>query len=206
MGHFLAATAIRAPVPAVTKAIIAYCAEHSVACKELERTQPHEKTDALLFAEGDWTVVLWPAYFNMHDLSAARHLSAQLGTIVSTVSVHDDDCWCHGLCNRGELLDKFASAPELLELDPAEWTGDADTVAAALGVEPSSVAPYFRHVESNEDWDTKAFPDDEFPLVDFWVFCDFWRCCSISYPGDMTAFVSCLRLAENFADCLPTNE
>jgi hypothetical protein len=206
MGHFLAVTAIRAPVPEVSNVIVGYCGLHSLSCRELSVTQPDEKTDTLLFSEGGWTVVLWPEYFNVHDFPAARHLSEQCGTIASTVNVYDDDCWCHGLFQNGKLLDQFASAPDLIDVDPADWVGNADAVASALGVAPEDIAAYFHHIGPDLDLDAKAYPDDEFPLTDFWVFCDFWRRCSVSYPSDMSAFAACLRLGKNFADCLPFNE
>jgi hypothetical protein len=101
----------------------------------------------------------------------------------------------------------FTADPEEKEEKRREWRSDPEVIAAYVGVPPELIRPYLLDVEllprpprrgvirralrwlgwtSQVDPDElgpKAFPDDEFPLTNVWVFADFWRRLGISYEG-----------------------
>jgi hypothetical protein len=101
--------------------------------------------DVLVSAErGGWTTVTWPAYFVPPDLSA------DLGTIVSTITTTDHEGWSHFLFGAGTLLDSFHSYPQALGWDAAEvatmardWAGDFELVARVVGVPAGEVRRHF---------------------------------------------------------------
>lgn len=139
-----------------------------------------------------WTVVLWPEYFNIHDVAAVADMSGRLGVLASTVHTYDGDYWAHRLFRSGVELDRFASVPGYFAEDPNEllaleqrWAGNAMVVAEAVGCPVGQVAPYLVHVPAGADGRAgKAFADDEFPIDDMWVFVDFWRRLGITRRRD----------------------
>jgi hypothetical protein len=196
MGEFLAVSAFRdQPVDALTAAICRSVATHGVACDEIGEGPSEEAVDALVFPPANgWTVVLWPPYFNVHDIPMCAAISRELAALTSTVHVHDGDYWTHVVYDAGELVDRFASLPEYFTDDPGEalalteaWAGDADRVAGALGTSPESVRPYLVH-----------------GLDDFWMFADLWKQVGIAYPEDLDGYERILRLGADFKDRLPT--
>jgi hypothetical protein len=156
-------------------------------------------------------VVLWPQYFNIHDVPATEFVSERLGVLASAVHTYDGDYWVHTLIRNGEQLDRFASMPgyhleDSTELPAFEraWAGNPQLVAETMGRAADQVAPYFVHVPADSDAELgKAFDDDEFDRGDIWVFVDLWRRLGITYP-DVTTAVASLRLAPDWFDKLPT--
>ncbi len=222
MGGFLASSAVRdRPVKKVASQIQSCVSKHGVACKPVTSGPVVDATDVRIFAPtNSWTVVLWPEYFNIHDIEVCKELSAALRTTISTVHVYDGDYWTHVLLRDGEALDHFASMPNYFDEEDGEdgdeaephgaararkWAGDASVVAKALSLpSPDAITPYFVSVDEDTD-DEKAFPEDEFELSDFWVFTDFWRKTGVAYPPDVAAYGARLRLGKNFAQKLPTS-
>ena len=142
MGLFLAVTAIRAEHAHVMEAICRYAQGHGVRCQAMDAAngrEPSEHTDVAIFRSVDgWSRVLWPVYFNVHDFPVAKFLSAELGTMVSTINVYDGQAWSHGLFEGGEELDRFCSMPSL-DAEGAEQPEAA--VAAIDGLFAAQSAP-----------------------------------------------------------------
>jgi hypothetical protein len=161
MGHFLAVSAFAGrPPDEVARHVVEYASRYGVSCVPTDEQEIDEHHDALVFASArGWTVVLWPAYFNIHDMAACRELSLRMSTLVSTVHVYDDDYWAHLLVRNGEVLDRFASLPGYFAKTPAEkeelrrkWRGDAAAMAQPFGVAADTLRPYL------VDLDTRPRP------------------------------------------------
>lgn len=128
--------------------------------------------------------MVWPPYFNIHDVAACRALSEALGTVVSAMSVADDDGWSHSLFDNGILLDKFSSCPvalvwELSELaDTARaWSGSPEVVAEVFDVPADAVAAHYRQAGPDDD-----LGDDDPDPADPWGFVRLWEFLGITYP------------------------
>lgn len=170
MGHFLAVSAFKdQSVDSVATHVKDYLARYGVTCDAVGEGNPDESQDALLYPpSNNWTVVLWPAYFNIHDFELCGRLSSAMQTLVSTIHVYDDDYWAHGLFRNGSFVDIFASKPAYFAEDADEaqrlrkkWKGNPQVIAAALTIPVESVAPYLVHVDQSNA-QQKAFPSDEF--------------------------------------------
>jgi hypothetical protein len=214
MGHFFAASAFKnASISDLATSITAYIRSHGVDVSPQSGRPAKESTDILLYEpRGGWTPVIWPAYFNIHDVPACAAVSKGLGSLATTVNVYDGDFWSFEFFSSGALIDKAApradyfaedddSAASLLQ----HWRGNPEAMAAAFQVPAESIRPYFSYL-GPEDAPGKAFVDDASPLEDFWVFVDLWRRLGITYPADPESFVARLRLAATFAKRLPTWE
>lgn len=149
-------------MPALVDAIGAYLHRYGVAQSILREGDEAPSTATIDVFEplNGWTTVLWPAYFNAHDVATCRVLSETLDTVVSAMSIADDDGWSHNLLRSGTLLDKFASYPlalawDLSEVEPLarEWAGDPQTVAAVFGVPIADVAAHYRQAGSEQPGD-----------------------------------------------------
>lgn len=196
MGYFLAVSAFRGLAPTeLATAVCEYAREHDVG-GELGDGEPGDPSTAVVYAPKDgWTVVLWPPYFNVHDVPLCSALSGTLGVVASTVHVVDDDYWVHTLCADGRVVDRFCSEPEVR---PVGWEGDAEALARELGADGGVLRAYL-----TEPRPARAFPDDEFTLDDFWVFTDFWRRLGVPYPDDVGAYELAIQFADDFGDRLP---
>lgn len=214
MGDFFAASAFRdAPVPAVAAAITRYAEAHEVACTAQSGHPANESSDVMLYEpEGGWTVVIWPVYFNIHDVPACAAVSKELRCRAVTVNVYDGDFWSFEFFEAGNLIDRAAPRADYFAEDDdgaatlrEQWRGDPEQVAATFGVPVDPLRPYYAYL-GHEDTPGKAHPDDQFSREDFWVFVDLWRRLGITYPVDPEAFVARLRLAKVFGRKLPTWE
>lgn len=112
----------------------------------------------------------------------AAELSRLIGGPAIAVLEYDQAAWGYTLFESGELRDRFWSLPDTVETPPEECAGSVEAVARAFGVPVESITPYIRHV-TEDDYETKAFDDDEFALGDHWVRVDFMRRLSIPYPS-----------------------
>lgn len=213
MGEFLAVSAFRdRPVEDLAPAVSHYVRGHGVACDLIQDGSHEEAVDALIFPPTNgWTVVLWPPYFNIHDITLCAAVSRELATLASTVHIYDGDYWTHVLFDRGDLVDRFASMPGYFTEDPGEvaalaesWAGDADRLGAALGKAAEDIRPYLVHIDPEGEEPGMAFEDDEFGLDDYWVFTDLWKRIGVTYPDDVGNYERVLRLGKDFMDRLPT--
>lgn len=236
MGDFLAVSAFKGVEPgSVAQSVTRFLAQYEVAVADVlpdsDDIDPH--TDCRIYPpEAGWTRLIWPVYFNVHDLGACEWISRDLACLVSTIHVYDSEYWVHGLFQRGEELDKFSSMPTYHEEDPGsgkdrqEWGGRPGIVASALGIPTGSIAGYMvdatRFAAAPEPARTGLFglfgrkepapaaprvhPDDESALDDCWVFADFWQRAGIRYPDDLDAWVKLLRMSEEMPSTrLPTS-
>ncbi len=192
MGNFLAVSAFRdVDDDAVAEATAAFFARCGVQIQPVAESEPNRpRSDFNVFAPvGRWTVVLWPAYFNIHDVPVCTALSGDLATVVSTVHTYDSDYWTHVLLREGSVLDRYASVPDYFEAENVaelaeKWAGNAAVVAVAVDGDPALLAPYF-HQAVGSEVRGKASPNDVFELGSEWVFTDFWRRAGIEYPRDV---------------------
>jgi hypothetical protein len=208
MGTFLAATAIRDEPGAVASAVEAFLADHSAAVAD---ESPALAEAASVYATGnDWSVVIWPTFFNVYDEPAAGRLSESCDTLVSTVHTFGDDYWTHVLYDRGTQVDVFCSKPTYhLDGDANEkplreaLAGHPDLVAKAFGVEADRVAAYLKHTDIDRPPAGSAADGDEHDLADANVFTDFWRTLGITYPGDEGHPAARVPLATGWQGLLP---
>lgn len=147
-----------------------------------------DQPDTLVVDEHEQKVsVLYPSNFYDWD-EASKHLSEKLKTSVFAFHIHDGDLWMFTFFHNGEQVAQFNPLPEYWDdsISSEErqfWSGDADAVAARLpSIGVSSIRPYLRHWDLEEDDPGKAFPDDQFAFNDCWQLCDFLRRLGLKYP------------------------
>jgi hypothetical protein len=223
MGEYLATSAFRhrsvsEVVQGIGALVSRFDLEVEILADRRERGEEEEatsdETSTLVTApRNGWTVVLWPEAF-VADEPFYRDLSAITKALLSTVQVYDGGSWDHWLFNNGKVLDLFASDPTVHPATPQEaeplrqqMRGDAEVIAAQVGISPDAIRPYLeyrpdtprrrttRGLKALLQWlgwtsqehyyeTIKAFPEDEFDLGNPWVFVDFWRRLGIAYPED----------------------
>jgi hypothetical protein len=214
MGHFFAASAFKdAPVADLANSITRYITSHGVDVSPPGGRPAKESTDVLLYEPREaWTAVIWPVYFNIHDVPACLAVSKALDSLAATVNVYDGDFWSFEFFAAGVLIDKAAPRADYFAEDDDSaaslrqlWRGNPEAVAAAFQCPADSIRPYYSYL-GPEDAPGKAFADDAYSLEDFWVFVDLWKRLGITYPADPESFVTSLRLATTFAKKLPTWE
>ena len=223
MGEFVAVSAFRTEdASGVLAATGRFFSAYEWPTEPADDVDPMTEDDVVVFpAVNGWTTVSWPTYFS--DLPAVEFVSRDLGTVASTVRVHDGDYWTHSLFRNGDVLDRFATTPDYFTDDPAEiarltvkYAGQPAVVAEAVGRPAEQIAPYFARVDLADTEDEegyhveepelgKAFPDDEHELADPWVFVDFWRRLGPRYP-DLSEHVGRLRLAPGWLGKLPAGD
>ena len=199
MGLFLCVTAVRCEdFGRVLQSVKSYLVSHGVEPVVVaDRTSP--AVDVALFEPTDgWTTVSWPAFFTTRDTPAARWISRDLGTLVSSMSIYDSDTWLHSVHRDGDRVDRFARDPVALagtRADvpalKAQWAGDPGLVARAFGVPEDLVAPFYRHVDD----------------VDEWEFVRLWELLGVTYPVSETeslAVWAALDLPDDWQARLPS--
>lgn len=217
MGSFFAVSAVKTKDPHAVKDFVQkYCDKYKVptSLKDLKE-EMNIKTDATLYDYGKgWVYILWPSYFNIHDVALAKDMSSEIGVLVSTINVYDGDFWCHHLFEAGVHLDKFCSVPDYFseseeeaKSDKEKWNSNPSTVADKFNVPTDSISKYLVHIDYEDDTDEEfAYKGDEFELYDLWVFTDFWEKLGLTYPEDEKKIVYVLSLDEGFMGLLPTLE
>ncbi len=212
MGNFLAVTAFRSDSAAdVSAAISGYLTGHGVSVETLSAGPPDPGRDAQIYAPtSGWVVVLWPAYFNIHDFPLARSVATARNWLVSTIHVYDDEYWEHLAHNGPAELHAFSSRPSFWQDESPEdfervasYDSTPERLAAAVGAPAAMIQPYLADADSLSSSKVKAHSDDEFPLGNVWVFTDFWRRLGIPYPTPPQNLATVLRLARNFSRKLP---
>lgn len=214
MGYFLAVSAFRdRSVAQVVVAINTALTAHGVACRAVSESMD-PATDAAVFDAAPFTIVLWPEYFNLHDIDLCAALTAALRTVAITTHTYDGDYWTLAVCRDGSVLDRFCTHPGYFARSPQErdqlataWKGDAAVLARELGVEATALTSYLLHQDSSPPpKGARAQPDDEFDLSNMWVFTDLWRRLGARYPDDVSNASLRLRLSADFAENLPKAE
>ena len=141
MGYFLAVSAFRdQSIESVASHTISYASKFGAACKSVGPGKMDERLDTIIFApQNGWTVVLWPQYFNVHDIELCRSLSQEMPSLVSTVHVYDDNYWVNAVFDKGNTVSLFASNPgysaesenpdDRAEKMKAKWSGNASAIS-----------------------------------------------------------------------------
>ncbi len=211
MGYFLAVSAFRGkPVGEVADAIIATMTEHGVSCRPSSAPM-REQTDTAIYDASPFTIVLWPEYFNVHDIDLCALLTVRLRCAALTSHTYDGDYWTIALCREGAVLDRFCSHPGYFAQSRAEreslaksWKGDAEALGHEFGADPAVIARYLVHQDlSPPPAGSRAWPDDKSELSDLWVFTDLWRKLGANYPEDLDTDALRLRVSDEASKNLP---
>lgn len=139
MGYFLAVAAFKTDsVADLARVVTDHMKSYGVPCESVPvDSQLDPQHDAQIYAPvADWTVILWPAYFNIHDFPLVRTLAASQGWLVSTVHVYDDEYWEHLCCSGGTELHTFCSRSRFWE----EESPDDFQRMSGYDTEPSRLA------------------------------------------------------------------
>ena len=197
MGLFVVMAAVRdVEVDHVATAIEAWCSDHFVVCSQGTGSdvESSNRIDVMEPVDG-WTVVSLPRFFIPLE-EIATHLSAELGALVSAVSVHDSDSWQQVTLDRGRTVDRYATDPRSLvsDLEPLSvvaprWEGDPQAVATLLGCDARDVA---RHYKRNRR--SRTFDD--------WGFVGLWATEGITYPEPSATTGATLTLGDDWASVL----
>jgi hypothetical protein len=114
--------------------------------------------------------------------------------------------WTLVVFDDGRRVVRFASQPSYFSQSPGEtrhlaqkWSGPPVALARTFQLPVASIKPYLVHNATG-----KAFPGDEFPRENFWVFTDLWQRLGIEYPLDINGYTHVLRVGKDFLDKLPT--
>jgi hypothetical protein len=134
------------------------------------------------------------------------HLNSQLGdrlaTELSKCSIgatvvfyeYDQVAWGFHLYEKGHRIGQFCNRPDAAGNDRENCAISPELIAGSFGVQVQTVAPYLVHLTADADHSGKAFSDDEFPLENHWVRCDFMRRLGLRYqassdPGTRWVFI-----------------
>lgn len=200
MGAFLAVSAFRGvSADDVADEITAWFESHFVVCTDTPRAadlDPGVTVQVFAPHEG-WTSVLWPVYFNIHDIAAAEHLSRSMDAVACTVGVYDSDAWQQVVFEAGRPVDRFATDPASLAADSEplrdvahRWRGDPSAVAAVLGANEKEIARHYRRNRGARNYDD-------------WAFVDLWTVLGITYPVGEVAVAHTLTLSKGWNKLVP---
>lgn len=171
----------------VQNALKGYAEGQSGQMEIVNETNIDMDTGAISSSPGNTTIV-YPGDFVEWD-EASEFLSRQLNTAVFSFHIHDGDFWMYTLFQLGEKIDHFLPVPEYWgELPDGEkraCRGNADLISRTLkGVAAESIRDYLVEWDVTAEECLKAYPDDEFPVMDCWQICDFMKRIGLSYPID----------------------
>ena len=136
--------------------------------------------------------VLYPGDFLDWD-EASAFLSSELNRPVFSLHVHDGDLWMYVFFVDGEESGRFNPLPEYwddsISVEEREsWAGDASILCLHWpGIAEEDIKNYLIHWDLDqlsEGLQTKAYPEDEYPIGQDWQICDFMKKISLIYPID----------------------
>jgi len=128
------------------------------------------------------------------ETDACKHISNQLGTLVSLIEVYDSSTWYHRLFQNGSIIDKFCNNPEEFEgiEKSKEFKGNPDTLSRAFGINKLEIEQYmyqFTNENREDNLSIKINPLNLYSLDNEWFFIDFWKKLGIEYPKSSPQFV-----------------
>ncbi len=156
--------------------------------------------NAVAVSRGDWSAV-HPSTPLQNGGALMCRLSRNINAPAIWMRI-PHDFWEYRLYIGGKEVDRFSQVPERSEPyaeDLEHWKGKPAILASAFGVTESAISKYLvtwpreawdKPADYGADtkrfsWGRKAHADDEFPVSDYWVMCDFARRIGLAY--DMPA-------------------
>jgi hypothetical protein len=110
-------------------------------------------------------------------------LASAISKMTNGISIlfyeYDQAAWGYHLFNNGEILDQFWNLPEVVELNAADFAGNASLMASTFNAKKELIEPYLKHI--TEKSEGKILPDDEFEITDHWVRVDFMKRLNLLY-------------------------
>ncbi|MEZ5976378.1 MAG: hypothetical protein R3F33_09955 [Planctomycetota bacterium] len=217
MSNFLSCAAVLGrSVSEVAECLIQVFERYRIQVRVLSGPEADPEKHVTIYPAGrKKTLILWPAMC-LWDMGVVRHLSTDLDAVLSVIQIYDSEHWDHLLFVRGEIADQFRNKPLYWMEDESEepellrkWAGNAELLAAHLGAPAGTIAPYLVNAAILEEEDAeepvRAQPDDEFDLLNEWVFVDFWRRIGIDYPEGDQLPAKALALPPGAERRLPKN-
>ncbi|MCI9595441.1 MAG: hypothetical protein HFG51_15225 [Lachnospiraceae bacterium] len=122
--------------------------------------------------------------------SLAQILSETTMKPVMLLYIYDDDFWGYCFCDKGKPLDVFTPMPdyfeEVSEKTRQEVSGDSSLIASYFKVDEEEIKNYLIiwDEEKMENFEEKAYPDDECGQCDSWQVVDFMRKLGFPYEWD----------------------
>ena len=190
MGLFLSMSGvIGASSDDLLSALQTFAEQQSNVC-ELAGGTTDDPGVGVITRDGENTTILYPSDFMDWD-EASQHLSAALSKPVFSLHIHDGDLWMYVLFNGGKEADAFNPVPEywqenLPKEEKEKWKGNAELVSQLVpAVSKDGISKYLVEWDLEQEDETKAYPEDEFPICECWQVCDFMKKLGLTYPmGD----------------------
>lgn len=114
--------------------------------------------------------------------SLAQVLSKTTMKPVMLLYIYDDDFWGYFFYNKGEVLDVFTPLPDYFETasekDRQKNSGNSSIIASYFHIDEASIKNYlvpWTDKLEEEDFDARAYADDECGQCDCWQMVDFMR-------------------------------
>ena len=143
----------------------------------------------------NWSSLLLHLNSELADPVGAELSSASDNPVIA-FNEFDQAAWGFTVYENGRPVTRFWNRPDVVEEDPRECTVRPNFIAGLFGVGVDVVAPYLSHLDPEAAEVGKAFSDDEFPLEDHWVRCDFMRRVGLRYPDPGEAGTRHVFIAE----------
>lgn len=121
----------------------------------------------------------------------AQLLSETTMKPVMLLYIYDDDFWGYCFYDKGEVLDVFTPLPDYFETasekDRRESSGNSSIIASYFDIEEDSIKNYLVSWEDmimEDDFEARAYADDECGQCDCWQMVDFMRKLGFPYEWD----------------------
>lgn len=120
----------------------------------------------------------------------AQTLSEAAMKPVMLLYIYDDDFWGYCFYDKGELLDTFTPMPDYFEdaseEDRREIAGKSSLIASYFQIKEEEIQNYLVSWTEDimEDFEAKAYEDDECGQCDCWQMIDFMRKLGFPYEWD----------------------
>lgn len=127
--------------------------------------------------------------FNDHCIGyekLAEAISKEVKRPVMLLYIYDEDFWGYFLYDNGEEIDWFSPMPDCLEEisedEYKKFSGNSRIISKYFGVDEDIIKKYLVYwtEELMDDYDAKAYEDDEFEQCNCWQMVDFMK--KIGYP------------------------
>ncbi len=135
-------------------------------------------------SKNGWIQIFCP---EIMDDEFASSLSKELDSPVFQFHIHDGTFWMYKLFISGELKDQYNPIPDYWEIfisekEKKKWKGNPSLISSIFNIAKYKIEPYFVEWKDINEKNKKAFPNDEFPIVNEWSMIDFQKKLRIIYP------------------------